>query len=70
MYRAHFFTYHQSKRSMLRRENRMDEYKWRANWMRILATFLEMYPSPSEEKIDYFPGYYNLNCMLLQSNRK
>ena len=25
---------------------------------------------PHEEKLDFFPGYYNLNCMLLLISRK
>ena len=56
---------------MLRKEQHTEELKWRANWNRLAGTFLELYPiASSDEKIEFFPGYYHLNCMLLQTARK
>lgn len=36
MYRAHLYTY-QTKINLLRKEQRFEEIKWRANWMRIVS---------------------------------
>ena len=35
-----------------------------------MAQFLEVHPTAKEDKLDFFPGFYNLNCMLLQNSRK
>jgi hypothetical protein len=67
-FRAHFFSF-QTKISILRKEQRYEELKWRANWFRIIAQFIEMYPIP-DDKQDYFAGFYNLNSMLVQIARK
>jgi hypothetical protein len=67
-FRSHFYSF-QTKVSILRKEQRFEELKWRANWMRIVASFLEMYPL-TDEKQDFFPGFYNLNSMLIQISRK
>ena len=48
MFRQHFYTY-QTKLNLLRKEQRFEELKWRANWMRIISQFLELHPS-NEEK--------------------
>jgi len=63
MFRSHFYTY-QTKISLLRKEQRFEEIKWRANWNRIVSQFIEMHPT-NEERLELFAGYYNLNCMLL-----
>ncbi|CDW91723.1 UNKNOWN [Stylonychia lemnae] len=68
MYRQHLYTY-QTKINLLRKEQRFEELKWRANWMRIVAQFLEMHPI-NEEKQEYFPGFYNVNSMMIQISRK
>ena len=50
---------------------RFEELKWRANWLRIMGALFEQYPATStEDKLDYFPGYYYLNGMLTQIARK
>jgi len=36
MYRQHFYTY-QVKPNQVKREARFEEFKWRANWNRIMA---------------------------------
>ena len=69
-FRAHFFTF-QSRTSLLRREQRHEELKWRANQFRIMTQFLEMFPTNIHDgEQEFFAGYYSLNCMLMLIARK
>lgn len=77
-FRAHFFTF-QMQFSSLRQAQKWEELKWRANQFNIAGTMLEIYYRKRDKNaleimnqkewhsnvsLDYFPGYYFLNCML------
>lgn len=42
-FRMHFYTF-QTKISMLRKETRFEEMKWRGNLWRVMNQLLEIYP--------------------------
>jgi len=63
----------------LKQISKWEELKWRANWFNIMGTMLEIYYRKKDKigleivnkeqwhncaSLDYFPGYYFLNCML------
>jgi hypothetical protein len=56
---------------MLRKEQRFEEYKWRANQMRLMQMLLDIYPPINMPLIpdmqhsqEIFTGFYSLQCML------
>jgi len=43
--RQHFYAFqNRLLEKGVRKEQKIEEYKWRGNWMRIVAQFLEMFP--------------------------
>ena len=62
--------------SQLKSFQRWEELKWRANWYNMAGTMLEIYFKKHNIEIinkeewhnyhslDFFPGYYFLNCMF------
>jgi hypothetical protein len=63
---------------MLRKEQRADEFKWRANQMRLMFVLLETYPAQSSQQLtnelqhslELFSGYYAMQVMLNSISRK
>ena len=51
-FRVHFYTF-QTRIAILRKEQRADEFKWRANQMRLMFVLLETYPAQSSQQITF-----------------
>ena len=75
-YRDHFRIF-QKEMSTVRAEQRPEEMKWRGCWFHMMGTLLERYYNQqgglymnqkqwhTQQSLDYFPGYYFLNSMLM-----
>ena len=42
-FKQHFYSF-QQKLNGLKKEQKFEEFKWRANWFRLMSQFLETYP--------------------------